>query len=111
VLIPLTLGVGSILLWFWRRSFVYRVNEAGVTLWSGRLVPWSSVRSFHFRKKQGYASPEVTRVDIQFEIGRGVIAADWLRNGEELVQAFRDGVRRGMPPDGRMRANYTQRRR
>ncbi|WP_018390310.1 hypothetical protein [Ancylobacter sp. FA202] len=96
-------------MWLWRRLHVYRIDKAGITLWSGRAVPWSKVRNFQFRKRMGEAGPRITRVDIQFEIGRGFIAPGWLCNGDEVVQAFRDGVRHGLPT-GRMRSNYTQRR-
>ncbi|TCK31597.1 hypothetical protein EV667_1708 [Ancylobacter aquaticus] len=109
VLLPLTLGVGSAILWLRRRFSVYQVDEAGVTLWAGRNLPWRKVRNFHFRKRMEGAGPRITRVDIQFEVGRGFIAPEWLANGDELVQAFRAGVRDGLP-ERRLRSNYTQRR-
>ncbi|WP_428029611.1 hypothetical protein [Ancylobacter sp.] len=109
VLLPLTFGIGSFSLWLRRRFLVYRVDDAGVTLWSGRRLSWRKVRNFHFRKRLESAGPRITRVDIQFEVGRGFIAPDWLQNGDEVVQAFRTGFRESVAR-GRIRSSYAGRR-
>lgn len=109
VLVPCTLGIGSVFLWLWRGSFVSRVDEGGVTLWSGRREPWKRVRGYQLRKRLEAAGPSITRVDVQFTTGRGFISPGWLQNGDDLVEAFRVRSRDRVAP-GRMRSNYTQRR-
>lgn len=108
-LLPLTFGIGSVLLWLRRRFLVYRVDDAGITLWSGQSQPWNKVRNFHFRKRLEGAGPRITRVEIQFEIGSAFIAPDWLQNGDEVVEAFRAGVRVRVPAR-RKRSIYAERR-
>ncbi|MFT0862382.1 hypothetical protein [Ancylobacter sp. G4_0304] len=112
ILAPLTLGIGSLALWFWHRSFVEAVDENGITLASGRNVPWSKVLSFHSRKHQSrdHGEHKVTRLDIQLEEGRAVILPGWLENGEELIDAIKTGAREALPADARMRVQYVQRR-
>ncbi|MCJ8144148.1 hypothetical protein MKI84_14600 [Ancylobacter sp. A5.8] len=112
ILAPLTLGIGSVALWFWHRSFVKSIDESGITLVSGRRVPWNKVLSFHSRKNHSSNDGErkVTRLDIQLEEGHALILPNWLENGEEMIEAIKIGAREAMPADARMRVQYTQRR-
>ena len=110
LLLPVTFGLGSLLLWSWRRSFVWRVDENGIQLWSGRRLPWSDVVSLHTRKADDPANKKMLRLDVQFKIGRGIILPRWLTNGEELADAVKAGMREAMPAESRMRVHYVQRR-
>lgn len=110
LLLPVTLGLGSLWLWAWRRSFVWRVDEDGVQLFSGRRVPWPDVVSLHTRKSQAEANSKVLRLDVQFKVGRGIILPSWLTNGPEVAEAVKAGMRDALPPDGRVRVHYVQRR-
>lgn len=110
LLLPVTLGLGSFLLWSWRRSFVWKVDDHGVQLWSGRCVPWSDVVSLHTHKSQNLAERKVLRLDVQFRDGRGIIRPTWLANGPEVSDAVKTGMRAALPPEGRMRVHYVQRR-
>ncbi|MCS0493638.1 hypothetical protein NVS89_00915 [Ancylobacter sp. MQZ15Z-1] len=109
-LVSTTLGAGCILLWFWRRSFVYKVDGDGIYLWSGRFVPWTEVRSVVTRK--GYANIEqpVLRLDVVLERGRGMVLPNWLENGTQVIEAVRAGMRDAMPPERKVRVQYVQRR-
>lgn len=109
VLLPCTLCIGSFFLWLWRRSFVSRIDERGVTLWSGRHEPWRRVRGYQLRKKLEASGPSITRVDMQFVIGRAFVSPGWLQNGDEVMEAFRIGFRDRVAP-GRRRSSYRQRR-
>ena len=110
LLLPVTLGVGSFLLWSWRRAFVWQIDESGIQLFSGRRVPWSDVVRLHSRKTPGDANSKVLRLDIQFRIGRGIILSNWLNNGQEMADAVRAGMREALPADSQMRVHYVQRR-
>jgi hypothetical protein len=110
LLLPVTLGLGSLWLWAWRRSFVRRVDEDGVQLWSGRRVPWSDVVSLHTLKSYGDADRKMLRLEVQFRVGHGIIRPRWLTNGPEVAEAVKMGMRETLPPEGRMRVHYTQRR-
>lgn len=110
VLLPATLGLGCILLFLWRRSFVHKVDESGVYLWSGTFVPWSEVNSIMTRKGYRDAERPVLRLDLIFADGRGVVLPRWLENGAELIEAIRAGMRAWSPSKGAVRVQYVQRR-
>jgi len=110
LLLPVTCGLGSLLLWAWRRSFVWQVDENGIQLWSGRQLAWSDVVSLHSHKVDDPANKKMLRLDVQFKIGRGIILPRWLVNGEELADAVKAGMREALPPQSRMRVHYVQRR-
>lgn len=110
VLLPVTLGLGSLWLWVWRRGFVWKVDENGVQLWSGRRVAWPDVVSLHARKNNRDADKKVLRLDVQFKDGRGIILPSWLTNGPEVAEAVKAGMREALPPEGRVRVHYVQRR-
>jgi len=109
VLLPVTMGVGSVLLWLWRRSFVYSIDGKGIVLWSGRAEPWHEVQGYNMRKRQGNTMSKTSRIDITFAVGYGVILPSWLANGEELLHALQHNMRRAVPPKGRMRIDYVPR--
>ncbi|MBS9477961.1 hypothetical protein [Ancylobacter radicis] len=110
ILLPLTCGIGSLALWFWRRSFVYKVTGDGVYLWSGRFVAWKDVKGLLSRKSYNDSDQPVLRLDVLFDDGRAVVLPSWLENGQDMVQAVREHVRHGLPADARLKSHYVQRR-
>ncbi|WAC26897.1 hypothetical protein [Ancylobacter sp. SL191] len=110
ILLPTTFGIGSLALWFWHRSFVYKVDPSGIYLWSGRFVPWKDVTGLLSRKSYSHVDHNVLRLDVLFDQGRGVVLPRWLENGEEVVQAVRAQVRQGLPAEARLKTHYVQRR-
>lgn len=110
ILLPTTFGIGSVVLWFWHRSFVYKVGADGVYLWSGRFVAWKDVKGLLSRKSYSHADHAVLRLDVLFDDGRGLVLPRWLENGVEVVEAVRAHVRQGLPADARLKAHYVQRR-
>lgn len=110
LLLPVTLGLGSLALWFWRQTFIRKVDESGIELFSGRRVPWSDVVSLHVRKSPGQADSKLRRLDVQFKVGRGIILPSWIENGTEVADAVKAGMREALPPEGRVRVHYVQRR-
>ncbi len=110
VLLPATFGIGSLLLWFWHRSFVYKVDANGIYLWSGRFVAWKDIKGLLSRKSYSHANHAVLRLDVLLDHGRAVVLPGWLENGEQVVEAVRAHVRHGLPADTRLKAHYVQRR-
>ena len=110
IMIPITFGVGSIILWIWRRSFVYKVDGNGILLRSGREIPWADVQSLLARKGAGENAGTVSRVDITYAGGRALVLSRWLENGDEVAEALRVGLREFRQAGARMRSRYVQRR-
>lgn len=111
IMIPTTLGIGSVILWVWRSSFVYKVDQNGILLRSGREIPWSDVQSLLTRKGAGEAAGTVSRLDLAYSGGRARIVSSWLENGEEVAEALRTGLREfRQSSDTPMRSHYVQRR-
>ena len=110
IMIPSTLGIGSVILWVWRSSFVYRVDQNGIQLRSGREIPWSDVQSLLTRKGAGEAAGTVSRLDLTHSGGRARIVSSWLENGEEVAEAVRTGLREFRKTGTPMRSHYVQRR-
>lgn len=110
IMLPATLGIGSVVLWIWRCSFVYKVDENGILLRSGREIPWADVQSLLARKGAGENSGTVSRVDITYAGGSARVVSSWLENGEELAEALRTGLREFRQTSTPMRSHYVQRR-
>lgn len=96
------------MLWLWRRSFVKKIDNEGLCLWSGRTIPWEKVQSLGARKANGERAGEVLRLEVEFEGGRALVAPDWLENGAEVAAALRSKLRRSRPRDTAMRVHYVQ---
>lgn len=105
ILLPCTLGVGTVLLWLWRRSFVYSIDAKGIVLWSGRVESWNEVQSYNMRKRQGNTTSKTSRIDIVFANGCGKILPSWFMNGEELLRVLQHNMRQARPLGGKMRVN------
>lgn len=111
ILLPFTLGIGSLALWLWRRSFVRQVGPQGILLWGGRAVGWSEVEKVMTRKGREEKAGEVLRTDISFAGGRAVIAPRWLENGAELTSAVLAEFRAFRKPDKPLRVQSLHKRR
>lgn len=109
LLVP-TLGVGSLALWFWRRSFIQQVGNTGIGLASGRIVPWNEVTSVVTRKAGGGRGSEASRMYVNFTKGRGLISSVWVSNSDELMEAVKEGLRQARADATRLRAHYVHRR-
>lgn len=109
VLLPCTLGLGSMLLCLWRRSFVYRIDGKGIVLWSGRREPWGEVLGYSLRMRQGNSASKTSRIDIVFTEGSATILPSWIVNGEDMLRVLRHNMRKALPPQTRMRVNRVPR--
>jgi hypothetical protein len=105
ILLPCTLGLGSVLLCLWRRSFVYRIDAKGIVLWSGRREPWDEILGYNLRMRQGNTASKTSRVDIVFAAGTATIRPGWFMNGEDMLRVLRHNMRKALPPLARMRVN------
>ena len=92
LLLPLTLGVGTMVLWAQARQWPRRIDRKGVQLRSGRYVPWSEINRIGVTKRQ--FDEELVRVDLYFDSGKAQVPAAKLQYGEKVGEAIRILVQR-----------------
>src|SRR5580704_7066719 len=95
VLLPVTLGLGTALLWLRSLRWPSAIDDGGITLRDWRKVPWQAIDKIHVRKT--YYGDRVTRLDIYHRSGgidRIPICA--LQNGQTIagtiVAAFKQNL-------------------
>lgn len=92
ILGPLTLGLGSLGLWFWAQRWPRRLDEDGILLRNGRKVRWSDINRLGVTEHP--FSDETSRIDIY---AKGIvyrIQVNYLANGSQISEMIRAHFRR-----------------
>jgi hypothetical protein len=92
LLLPLTFGVGTLVLWAQARQWPRRIDRKGVQLRSGQYVPWRDINRIGVIKRQ--FDDELVRVDLYFESGKAQVPAAQLQYGDKVGEAIRVLVQR-----------------
>jgi hypothetical protein len=87
LLLPLTLGVGTLLLWLHARQWPRRIERGGLELRSGRFVPWQDIKRMGVTKR--HFDDEMVRVDLYCQNGKIQVPAAQLQYGDKVGEAIR----------------------
>ena len=117
LLLPLTLGTGTLLLWHNARQWPRRIDRSGLHLRSGRFVEWTEITRMGVTKR--HFDDELVRVDLYFKSGKAQVPAAQLQFGDKVGEAIRVLVQRArretMAPEspdaglGRSRSRFSER--
>lgn len=92
LLLPLTFGVGTLILWAHARQWPRRIDRSGIQLRSGRFVTWQQINRMGVTKRQ--FDDELVRVDLYFKTGKAQVPAAQLQYGDKVGEAIRVLVQR-----------------
>ena len=87
LLLPLTLGIGTLALWLHARQWPRRIERIGLQLRSGRFIRWDEISRMGVTKRQ--FDDELVRVDLYFKTGKAQVPAAQLLYGDKVGEAIR----------------------
>ena len=86
-LLPLTLGLGTLVLWVRASRWPRRLERDGVRLRNGRFVRWKEITRIGVTKRE--FDEETVNLDLYFADGSARVPVRHLQDGERIAAAVR----------------------
>jgi hypothetical protein len=89
LLAPLTLGLGTLALWLLALRWPRRIDRSGLTLRSGRQVPWAAIRKIGVLKDARAGESRTVRLEIHCDWGIVRLPLRAIADGERVAAEIR----------------------
>ncbi len=89
VLLPLTLGVGTLVLWVMSLGWPRSLDRTALTLRSGKKISWCSIVRIGVLKAEGLSSSRTVRLKIYHTGGVCWVPVQFLDDGESVASEVR----------------------
>lgn len=96
LLLPLTLGVGTVAMWVWAQRLPRWVDNNGIQFRNGRFLRWAEVKRLGVIEQS--FSDETARIDLYFKDGTSRIPLTFLADGTYVGDAIRSHFRSAKKP-------------
>jgi hypothetical protein len=89
LLAPLTLGLGTVVLWLLALRWPRRIDRSGLTLRSGRQVPWAAIKKISVLKDPGAGESRTIRLEIFYDRSIIRLPLRAIADGERVAAEIR----------------------
>lgn len=91
LLVPLTLGIGTLALWLWAQRWPRHLDDRGILLRNGQLLRWSDIKRIGVIEQQ--FSDETARIDLYVKGSIIRLQMNFLANGAQISDVIRSHFR------------------
>lgn len=97
LLVPVTFGIGTLVLWLYARQWPKRVDANGILDRRGRSIPWKSIQQIGALRTGWDGSHRTKRLDIDYRGGHSRIHPRTLRHGQEVARSIIEHFEQSRP--------------